>query len=91
MSVANQLPLSRDRRTHRQVKDDIKRLFGKILSGGTVEKGVVSRGQSVIVPKWSNEIERAVLAESFDLRLAKELFNEYTEDVKKGRNPLDGL
>lgn len=91
MSVANQLPLSRDRRSHRQVKDDIKRLIGQIVSGGSADKGVVSRGQSVNVPKWSNEIERAVLAQSFDVRLAKELFNEYAEDVKKGRNPLEGL
>jgi hypothetical protein len=90
MSVSNQLPLSRERRGKRQEKDDIKQLIGKICLSNEAAP-VVSRGQTVSIPKWNKEIERAVMEQSFDLRLAKELFNECVEDLKKGRNPLEGL
>lgn len=94
MSVVNQLPLSRERRSRRQEKDEIKRILGEVILSSKESSGVVSRGQSssMSVPKWTSEIERAVLAKSsLDLRIAKELFNEYVEDMKKGKNPLEGL
>jgi hypothetical protein len=90
MAIANKLPLSRERRNLRQEKDRIKRLIGELVRSKTEQK-VVKRGQGLVIPVWNTEMEAVLAGEGADLRLAKDLFGEFVEDLKAGADPLAGI
>ncbi len=90
MAIANRLPLSREKRTARQEKDRIKKLFAEFTNSKNENK-VVRRGQGVTLPEWTTELEAFLVGNSVDLASAKHLFGEYVDDTRHGRNPLEGI
>ena len=90
MAIANRLPLSREKRAARQEKDRIRKLLAEFTNSKSESK-VVKRGQGLTLPEWNTELETFLVAQSVDLTSAKQLFGEYVDDVRHGKNPLEGI
>ena len=90
MAVANRLPLSREKRTSRQEKDRIKKTISEFAQT-KAETKVVRRGQGLMLPSLNTEMEAFLAGQGIDLAKAKELFAEFVEDMKVGKDPLEGI
>ena len=91
MALANSIPLSRERRAVRVERDRVKKILHEVISSGA-KTSVVTRGQTgIAIPKWDKELEQALSNQGVDMHAAREIFKEYVEDIKKGRDPLEGI
>jgi hypothetical protein len=90
MAVANKLPLTREKRSLRQEKDRIKLEIQEAIRS-KAESKIVKRGQGLVLPEWNQEMEAFLTEKGVDLVLAKDLFIEFLDDMKQGRDPLAGI
>ena len=90
MAIANKLPMSKEKRAVRQEKDRVKKLIHE-FANAKAEARVVKRGQGLTLPTWNTELETFLSSQQADLVSSKDLFVEYVEDLKQGKNPLEGI
>ena len=90
MAAANRLPMSRESRTKRKEKDAVKQIIGDFLRS-KAQGSVVKRGQGLTLPTWGTDLEVFLQEKQVDTILAKTMFTEYVNDVKLGKDPLEGI
>jgi hypothetical protein len=90
MAVANRLPLSREKRAVRQERDRMKKLISEFVRT-KAETKVVRRGHGLVLPEWNTELEAYLASQAISLPVAQELFSEFVEDMKLGKDPLEGI
>ena len=90
VAAANRLPMTREARAKRTRADQTKRIISEFLLT-KAQSSVVKRGQGVTLPAWDRGLESHLHDHGLDLKFAKTVFDEYVNDIKLGRDPLDGI
>lgn len=95
LAVINSNPLPLTKRKERKEKDRIRLIIAEYVRShhGSAES-VVTRGQSLSIPKWDGTLEHFLKGKKLDgkaLTLAKSVFEDYTSDMKTGKDPLEGI